>query len=331
MGEPAPLLLFALPGSEAQGAAVAAALGGEVAPLELRRFEDGERKLRALAEVRGQDAFVLCALHGGDGESVHDRLCAALFFVGSLVDAGARRVTVVAPYLCYARKDRRTNPRDPVATRYVARLLEAAGAARVVTVDVHNLAAYENAFRIGAEHLEARPLFAARALALAGGAPRGLAVVAPDPGGLHRAEALRDALEAGGGPPVELAALGKHRHGGVVRTGAFVGEVAGRVAIVVDDMIVTGTTLARAAEACRARGAVAVHAMATHGVFAAGAAAALASPALDGVVITDTLAPAVGGLGPAAAKLAVEPIAPLLARAIDALRREVSLTAARGG
>jgi 3-oxoacyl-[acyl-carrier-protein] synthase II len=92
-------------------------------------------------------------------------------------------------------------------------------------------------------------------------------VVSPDPGGFHRAEALRDALEQGNGSVVELAMLGKHRKAGVVRSEAFVGEVDGRIAVIVDDMIVTGTTLVRAAEACRRRGAAAVHAMATHAVF----------------------------------------------------------------
>ena len=315
------LLVFALAPSEALGRAIASQLDVELAPHELRRFDDGEHKIRPLVSVRGGDVYVVCSLHGSAAESVHDRLCRLLFFTGALRDAGARRVTVVAPYLCYARKDRRTNPGDPVTTRYVARLIEAAGAHRVVTVDVHNRAAYENAFRIPTEHLEAAPLFVERCRALGG---RGLAVVSPDPGGFHRAEGLRDLLEAATGATVELAMLGKHRKGGVVRSEAFVGQVEGRTAVIVDDLIVTGTTLGRAAEACRGRGAAAVHAMATHAMFSAGAGDALATPLIDRVVVTNTVSPERADLGPARGKLAVLSIAPLIARALAALHDERS-------
>jgi ribose-phosphate pyrophosphokinase len=316
------LLLFALGPSEALGRAVAEHGGLEIAPHELRRFEDGEHKIRPLVSVRGRDVYVLCSLYGDASESVNDRLNRALFFIGALRDSGAGRITLVAPYLCYSRKDRRTNPRDPVTTRYVARMIEAAGADRVVTADVHNLAAYENSFRIGVEHLVARPLFVERCRKLGDR----LAVVSPDPGGFHRAEALRDALEQAGEASVELAMLGKHRKGGVVRTEAFVGDVEGRVAVIVDDLIVSGTTLVRAAEACRARGAVAVHAMATHGMFSGAAAEALAAPMIDSVAITDSVSPERTALGAARAKLSVVSIAPLVARAIDTLHHERSMT-----
>ena len=317
--------LFVLPPSDLFGQAIAVDLGAELAPYELRRFDDGELKIRPLVSVRGHDVYVIGSLYGDSAESVHDRLCRLLFFVGALRDAAASRITVVAPYLCYARKDRRTNPRDPVTTRYVARLIEAAGADRVMTVDVHNLAAYENAFRIGCEHLEATSLFVAKCHELAGP----LAVVSPDPGGFHRAESLRDALESARGERVELAMLGKHRKGGVVRTEAFVGDVKGRMAVIVDDMIVTGTTLVRAAQACRERGANVVHAMATHGMFSAGAAQVLAGPAIDRIVVTDTVSstPAADALR---AKLVVTSLAPLVARAIGALHEERSLADVRG-
>jgi ribose-phosphate pyrophosphokinase len=319
--------VFALSPSELLGRAIAVDLGAELAPYELRRFEDGELKIRSLVSVRGHDVYAIGSLHGDATESVHDRLCRLLFFVGALRDAAARRITIVAPYLCYARKDRRTNPRDPVTTRYVARLIEATGADRVLTVDVHNLAAYENAFRIGCEHLEATSLFVAKCHELAGP----LAVVSPDPGGFHRAESLRDALESARGERVELAMLGKHRKGGVVRTEAFVGYVEGRTAVIVDDMIVTGTTLVRAAQACRERGAKAVHAMATHGMFSAGAARVLSGPAIDRIVVTDSVSSTTPDAGVLEAKLVVTSLAPLVARAIGALHEERSLAEIRGG
>jgi len=317
------LALFALAPSEGLGRAVAESHGTEPAPHELRRFEDGEHKIRSLISVRGHDVYVLCSLYGDPGDSVNDRLCRLLFFVGSLRDSGAERITIVAPYLCYARKDRRTNPRDPVTTRYVARLVEAVGTDRVVTIDVHNRAAFENAFRIPTEQLEANPLFVERCRELG---DRPLAVVSPDPGGFHRAEALRDALERDRGATVELAMLGKHRKGGVVRTEAFVGNVEGRVCVIVDDLIVTGTTLVRAADACRKRGATAVHAMATHGMFTAKTGEVLGTPLLDSLVITDTISPERLDLGPLRAKLSVVSVAPLVARAISTLHHDRPMT-----
>lgn len=317
------LAVFALAPSEAFGRAVGANYGVDPAPHELRRFDDGEHKIRPLESVRDRDVYVICSLYGEGADSVNDRLCRMLFFVGALRDAGAGRVTVVAPYLCYSRKDRRTNPRDPVTTRYVARMIEAAGAHRIVTVDVHNRAAFENAFRIPTEHLAATYLFVERCRDLGAAS---LAVVSPDPGGFHRAEALRDALEADRHEGVELAMLGKHRKGGVVRTEAFVGNVEGRTAVIVDDLIVTGTTLVRAAEACRKRGALAVHAMATHGMFTAAAAPVLATPLIDTVTITDSISPERMDLGPVRRKVSVVSLAPMIARAISTLHHARPMT-----
>lgn len=318
MASPANLLLFALPPSEALGRAIATEHGISVAPHELRQFDDGEFKIRPLVSVRGSDVYIVCSLYGDARESVNDRLCRLLFFVGALRDAGAREITIVTPYLCYARKERRTNPRDPITTRYIAQLIEATGADRIVVVDIHNFAAFENAFRIETVHLGAKQAFVDRCRTLGA---RGLTIVSPDPGGFHRAEALRDALDSARAP-VELAMLGKHRKGGVVRTEAFVGNVEGRTAVIIDDLIVTGTTLVRAAEACRKRGAVAVHAMATHAVFGIGAGALLATPLIDSLVVTDTISPERVDLGPARGKLSIISIAPFLTRAIAALHEE---------
>ena len=142
------LSLFALHATAELGAAVAAALGRPLAAHEEREFEDGEHKARPLEAVRGADVFVLQSLHGGPEQSANDKLCRLLFFIGALKDSGAARVTALVPYLCYARKDRRTKPNDPVTTRYVASLFEAVGTDAVVTLDVHNPAAFENAFRM---------------------------------------------------------------------------------------------------------------------------------------------------------------------------------------
>jgi len=180
------MLIFAPEATRDLGAAIAGALGAELAPHEEREFEDGEHKARPLISVRGRDVYLVQSLHGGPGASPNDKLCRLLFFAGALRDAGAERVTAAIPYLAYARKDRRTQTRDPITTRYVAQLIEAVGVDRVVTVDVHNLAAFENAFRRPTVHLEARPLFVSHLLPLL--RDRKVAVVSPDAGGAKRAD-----------------------------------------------------------------------------------------------------------------------------------------------
>jgi ribose-phosphate pyrophosphokinase len=178
--------------SRAFGERVAAALGRPLAAHEERLFEDGEHKTRPLESVRGRDVYVLQCLHATPEHGVDERLNRMLFTIGALKDAGATRVTAVAPYLCYARKDRRTKPRDPVTTRYVGCLFEAVGTDRICVLDVHNPAAYQNAFRIPAEHLEARRLLAGALAERIGSAK--VVVVSPDSGGVKRADAFRQTL-----------------------------------------------------------------------------------------------------------------------------------------
>jgi len=153
------LSLFAVETTRDYGLRVAQHLDLVLGEHEERAFEDGEHKIRPLIDVRRHDVFVMHSLYGEAEQSPNDKLCRLLFFIGALKDAGADRVTAVVPYLCYARKDRRTQPRDPITTKYVARLFEASGADAVITLDVHNLAAFENAFRCASTNLEAIPLF----------------------------------------------------------------------------------------------------------------------------------------------------------------------------
>jgi ribose-phosphate pyrophosphokinase len=178
-------------------------------------------------------------------------------------------VTAVVPYLCYARKDRKTKPRDPVTTRYLACLFEAVGVDRVVTLDVHNLAAFQNSFRCRTEHLTALPLFVERLAPM--GREEPVVVVSPDIGGAKRARGFAEALERAIEREVPSAFVEKHRSGGVVTGGAFAGDVSDRVALIIDDLISSGGTILRAAHACRELGAREVHAIATHGLFVEGA------------------------------------------------------------
>lgn len=282
-------LLFALGASRPFAERIAAHLGTTLAPHEEREFEDGEHKTRPLVCVRGADCYVYHNLYGEPGASANDKLCRLLFFCATLKQNGAARVTAIAPYLAYARKDRQTKPRDPVTSRYVAQLFEAVGVDRIVVLDVHNLAALQNAFRIEAVSLTAQPLFVRHLLPRLAGSE--VVVVSPDAGGAKRAEAFRELLEARLNRPVPLAFLEKKRSSGVISGEAVVGEVEGRLAVVIDDIVASGTTMARAAEALRRQGAVAVVGCVTHGLFTAGAQAMLESGAFAAFLVTDTIPP----------------------------------------
>lgn len=321
------LRLFALRATKDFGSRIAAALGQPLALHEERDFEDGEHKARLLDNVRGADVYVVQSLHGGPADSANDKLCRLLFFIGALKDGGAARVTAVAPYLCYARKDRRTKPGDPVTTRYVAGMFEGVGTDAIVTLEVHDPAAFENAFRCPTVTLTAAPLFVDYATTMSRENPgENLFVVSPDPGGVKRAELFREALQTAVGRPVGKGFADKHRSGGVVTGDLFVGDVAGATALVIDDLISTGGTLVRAARAARNAGARRVVALVTHGLFMSGAADAIADPAIDRLVVTDAVPPFRLGANAPLDKIDTVPAAPLLAETIRRLHDGQALT-----
>jgi ribose-phosphate pyrophosphokinase len=314
--------IFALGATAEFGKAIAVSLGGALCPHEERGFEDGEHKSRPLESVEQADVYVVQSLHSGPAESANDKLVRLLFFIGALKDAGAARVSAVVPYLCYARKDRRTKPRDPVTTRYVAAMFEAAGTDAVITIDVHNPTAYENAFRCRTIALTAAPLFVDYVKAL--GDDR-LCVVSPDPGGVKRAELFREALEARTGVPVSKGFVDKRRSSGVVSGDLFTGEAEGRTALIIDDLISTGNTLRRAAKAARQAGARRAIALVTHGLFMQGSLEAIADSVLDRLVVTDTVPAFRLGTNPVRQKIDVLPSAGLFADVIRRLQAGGSL------
>lgn len=314
--------LFALNSSHDFGQRVAEALGIGLAPHEEREFEDGEHKARPLVSVRGQDVYVLQSLHGGPSESANDKLCRLLFFIGTLREHGAARITALAPYLAYARKERQTKPHDPVTSKYVALLLEAAGLDRIVTLEVHNIAAFQNAFRIETTHLDTRSLFIEHALNLLGQAP--LVVASPDPGGVKRAQIFREALEKSLGKPVGSAYLEKRRSAGKVSGSHLAGDVDGAGVLVIDDIIASGGTMIRAAETFLEHGAARVLAYAAHGLFVGDAGAVVRNPVLERIVVTDTVPPF--RLDEEARKrVEVLSAAPLFARAVSLLHEDGSM------
>jgi ribose-phosphate pyrophosphokinase len=280
-------LVFAPGESRALGQAASKRAGMELAALEEREYEGGEFKLRPLQPVRDRKVFVVQSLAGTQEAPIAQRLVRLLFLLQGLRDAGADHVIAVIPYLAYARKDRRTKPRDPVYTRYVAQLIEATGTDRVVALDVHNPSSIDNAFRIPVDHLSALPMMAAHFTQHLPTAK--LAVASPDIGGIKRAQIFRDLLERKTGRDVELVFLEKHREDGVVSGGAIVGNASGRAVIVLDDLCASGTTLLRAATALRAAGATSVHATVTHTPIEAGLAALVAAEDIAQVVMTDSV------------------------------------------
>jgi ribose-phosphate pyrophosphokinase len=283
------IVLFALNASREFGERVSRRLEVPLSEHEEREFEDGEHKARPLVNVRGRDVFVIQSLHGDAAQSPNDKLCRLLFFIGALRDASAGRVTAVIPYLAYARKDRKTKSRDPVTMKYVAGLLESVGANRVVTLDVHNLAAFQNAFRCGTDHLEAKKLFVGYfAKKLRG---QDVVVISPDVGGVKRAELFRQALSEAMGQDIPAAFMEKQRSAGVVSGEAIVGAVKNRTVVLIDDLISTGTTIARAAKACLGSGSGKVYVAASHGLFVGAANDVIANEAIEKLVVTDSVPP----------------------------------------
>lgn len=304
--------LFALKGSDRLGAAVAARMHIELDPLEEREFSDGEHKSRPLVSVRGEDVFVLHTLHGAP-RSPAERLLRLLFFIATCRENGAARVTAVTPYLAFMRKDQQTKPRDPVTSRYVAQLFEAVGTDMVVTIDVHNVSAFQNAFRhstlLGMQHAFVPRI---RDLVRTGR----MVLVSPDGGGIRRVHQLQDAYTAETGVAVELAMLEKHRSDDIVTGELFAGDVAGADVVILDDMIASGGTMVRAARACRQRGARHVHAMATHALLTT-TSEALFAPEIDTITVSSSVPLSFerGAFG----KLSIIDCAPLLAEAIERL------------
>ncbi len=295
---------------------VAARLDLPLGRSEHREFERGEHKSRALDEVEDASIALVTRLHGDpEGPTANDRLVQAWLFIAALRDAGARHVTVVAPYVPYVRKDRRTQPRDPLNGRYIAQLFESVGTGRLVAVEPHSLAGFENAFRIPTVPLPLAPLIAdwlaARHLEAT------ITVVSPDVGGVKRAQQLRAVLAARGLATGELAFFEKRRSRDVVTGGTLVGDVQDSVCVIVDDLVASGGTLARAAIACRDQGARSVHAAAAHALFLPETVGRLAGAGLDAILVTDSVP--VGADALSALPLEVLPLAPYLAAAMRCL------------
>lgn len=298
------LRVFGLGGSEDFAADVANKLDITLSPHVERRFDDGEIYVRSEENVRGCDVFVISSLYSDEKLSAGEKLTTLSFFIGSLTDASAGRVTVVSPYLAYARQDRKTESRAPITTKYVAKMLEAQGCSRLLTMDVHNLSSFQNAFRIPTDNLEAKLLFVdyltgidkrgnavAQRFPTALPKPEEIVVLSPDSGGMSRARKFREGLEKRlkATNKISLAYFDKERlTGSEVRGDKIVGDVKGKHVIVLDDMISSGSTIHIATDAVTAYGGK-IHAVcASHGLFIGKANDYLSNLP---VLVTDTIRP----------------------------------------
>ena len=292
---------------------VAAELDTELVPTEARTFSNGEIYARYGESVRGCDAFVLQS----HTRPINEWLMEQLIMVDALKRASAKRITVVAPFYPYARQDKKGRGREPISARLVADMFKAAGADRIMSVDLH-AAQIQGFFDGPVDHLFAMPVLLAHFQKQLD--PATLTVVSPDMGRVRVADTWSDKLG------VPLAIIHKRRDPRVpneVSVHEIVGEVEGRVCLLVDDMIDTGRTIAKGAQALKNSGATSVVVAATHAVFSDPATEVLQSEWIDQVVVTDTL--------PLAAekrwdRLTVLPIAPLLARAIREVFEDGSVT-----
>ena len=273
-------------------------------------FSNGETRVRLEENVRGSDVFVVQSLCN----PVDHMLMELLIMIDALRRASAARITAVIPYYGYAKQEKKTVGREPISAKLVANLIATAGAHRVLTMDLH-APAIEGFFDIPVDHLQAGPLlvdyFRQKELT-------NVVAVSPDAGGVGRANRFRERIGAG------LAIIAKQRpEPDVAEVIEMVGDVDGKTAIIVDDMISTGGTLVEAARSLRDRGAKRVFACATHGIFAGRALELMGSSVLEEIVITDTIrAPGEAATG----RIAVISVGALFAEAIMRIHKDLSLS-----
>lgn len=292
---------------------IATELGSHLLHTDARTFANGELYARFDESVRGSDAFVIQS----HTAPINEWLMEQLIMVDALKRASAKRITVVAPFYPYARQDKKGRGREPISARLVADLFKVAGADRIMSIDLH-AAQIQGFFDGPVDHLFAMPVLLEHFREKLD--PATLTVVSPDMGRVRVADIWSNRLG------VPLAIIHKRRDPLVpnqVSVHEIVGQVSGRVCLLVDDMIDTGRTIALAAEALREAGAIGVVVAATHAVFSDPAVDMLQNPAISSVVVTDTLPIPPEKRFPT---LTVLPIAPLLARAIHEVFDEGSVT-----
>ena len=303
--------------NEELGNSIAQKLGVEPTKLLLTNFSDGEIRVQILENIRGKDVFIVEST-----QPPAENIMEVLLLIDAAKRASARRVTAVIPYFGYARQERKDRPRVPISAKLVANLLVAAGADRILTVDLHS-PAIQGFFDVPTDHLTADGIFRDFLLSrMNDELKRGEVVfVSPDIGGVKRIEPLAKELGA------PIAVVYKRRDEPNVSSVMFlVGEVNGKVAIIRDDIIDTAGTICSAAKILKENGAKAVFSLVTHPLLSGPAVERLAQSTLDMLAVTDTLPLKNSARENLGERITVVSIAPLLAEAIKSIHEEKSVS-----
>jgi ribose-phosphate pyrophosphokinase len=288
-------------------------LGTKLASAEVGRFSDGEIQVEITENVRGGDVFVIQST----SPPTNDNIMELLLILDALRRASAGRITAVVPYYGYARQDRKVSPRVPISAKLVADLITVAGAARVLTMDLH-AGQIQGFFNIPVDNVYATPVLLRYIRErVVDGEP--VTVVSPDAGGVERARAFAKRLDA------NLAIIDKRRAApNEVAEMAVIGEVTGRVAVIIDDIVDTAGTIVAAADALRAAGAQDVFACCTHPVLSGPAIDRLMKSSLKKLVVTDTIP--LSANARQAPNIAVLSVAHLIGEAIRRIHNEESIS-----
>jgi ribose-phosphate pyrophosphokinase len=293
---------------------IAKELGRPIARATVGRFSDGEIQVEIGENVRGLDTFVIQST----SPDANTNIMELLIMMDALKRASAGSITAVLPYYGYARQDRKVASRSPITAKLVADLLETAGATRVVSMDMH-AGQIQGFFNVPFDHLYAAPVLLEHMRKRFDGDAQNVVVVSPDAGGVERARAYSKRLGS------TLGIIDKRRtKPNVAEIMNVIGEVHGKVAVLLDDMIDTAGTLTQAANALVDKGASRVYAYATHAVLSGPAVERIAKSAIEEVVVTDTIPP-----GPEAAacrKIRSLSVAGLLAEAVRRIHSADSLS-----
>ena len=305
------LRIFTGSAHPALGEAIARFLGVPLGRAHLSRFSDGEVWFQIQDNVRGADVFVVQPT----GPPVNENLMELLVMLDAFKRSSASRITAVMPYYGYARQDRKDKPRVPISAKLVADLLTAAGTDRVLTMDLH-AAQIQGFFNVPVDHLFAAPVILDYVMRLK--LPK-LTVVSPDAGGVARARAYAKRLDAA------LAIVDKRREApNVAEVHQVVGDVEGRSALIVDDMVDTGGTLAKVAQAIKEAGAREVLASSSHAVLSGQAVEKIEASPLSKLIVTDSIPLAEEKRR--SGKVVVLSIAELMGKAIRNIHEEASVT-----
>jgi len=306
-----PLKLFSGNANPALTKEICAYLGINIGQATVSSFSDGEIRVRIEENVRGADVFVAQSCC----QPINDSIMELLIMIDALKRSSAYRITAVIPYFGYARQDRKDQPRVPISAKLVADLITTAGADRVLTMDLH-AGQIQGFFNIPVDHLYATPVLLDYISKVGG---HDLVVVSPDAGGVERARAFAKRLQA------NLAIIDKRREGpNQTQIMNIIGDVEGRNALLLDDMIDTAGTIVQGAQACANKGARRVWAGCTHPVLSGPALERVQGSCLTEVVVTNTIP--LNGKDQNCPKLRVLSVAPLLGEAITRIHEEESVS-----